>query len=983
MNQKKDSQETTWITRTHEFLPPIGSDDREKVIGFWSDFYKTVFELSESTSSYQDCFPTKNDSIYKQIVFKRLEQCRGSHLSDEQLRNLQLFIEDSTLEFDEKSMYKTVPNAVKMMILRGEESVVDDSSGKRKKAGFQSVKKGCEESVVDDSSGKRKKAGFQSVKKGYDSSAMTYLLKSSKLTAEEKDSLNVFGQHTLEVLLIHVLSVLFNSVESDSVIRLSTLIDRLDTTVRSQIQLLKNRKSRYEQSISTAKAGVDIAPKPNGSPKNTFHFGNELASFLERKDLIEISIIGNIEDEPNRKKNGSFYLAKHQYVHCKIPASDLPIRFSLPMVCKPEDWQSILQDNQKPKYLSDLRGGYLSSLTADVDERYRLLSSKNLDNFYLEFHDDNSTELCDIMNKLQSQPFKVNSSFLSYIRQNESLLVEQGLILPSFLSKLQIKDIYEKFKKKYYSYHFSKSVRLATLFKELMKLIQRAGYEQYILKLAIAYEGYHFYLPAFLDFRGRIYRSGILHFHERDLARSLVIFAKEDSQVSSSIPISFYCAASHLYRSFDNNDDAVEWFEEAKGTFEEAPNDLLIKFACDAKKPLQFLSCVVVFKEYSTTQDLQAITSYPITQDASASAYQLMSYFLLDKDLAKNTNLIQRPGDSNIQDIYSYLLKEVQVYINDNDKYKNDSLILTVSDNLTRKIVKGIFMPMIYGKTLMSTGIFLQESFSFDLGKRQNAVAQVFYDFFKVKYSRLNCLMNMIQNIGWFSSERGNPVCYKVPLFTTIQDYRKSSETHIWVYSKSTHSRKKVTLSIPSEERDSRKTLSSTFVNFIHQKDACLAMNVVKFLLSDPSIPIPIYTVHDNFITIADCCFSLPLLYISAYKELGPPLLTINEFIYMNCSKPGYHDPEKFKRVIPSRELESLLNNCIPTEFRNKKNLWNKKKTIIVNSYNTYVNAVCGPIDSDTTNAPVATLLATRYEAHERKWESFKKELSDRNCLQY
>lgn len=38
--------------------------------------------------------------------------------------------------------------------------------------------------------------------------------------------------------------------------------------------------------------------------------------------------------------------------------------------------------------------------------------------------------------------------------------------------------------------------------------------------LASAYEGYQFYLPSFIDFRGRIYRSGILHFHERDLARS-------------------------------------------------------------------------------------------------------------------------------------------------------------------------------------------------------------------------------------------------------------------------------------------------------------------------------------------------------------------------------------------------------------------------------------------------------------------------------
>lgn len=118
-NQQYDSQEKAWILKTHDYLPPIGNVDRNKVIQFWSDFYDHALKLSEITSSYQECFPTKNDSIYKQLVFKRLEECRGGNLSDDELRNLQLFIEDTTLEFDEKSMYKTVPNVVLMMFCRG------------------------------------------------------------------------------------------------------------------------------------------------------------------------------------------------------------------------------------------------------------------------------------------------------------------------------------------------------------------------------------------------------------------------------------------------------------------------------------------------------------------------------------------------------------------------------------------------------------------------------------------------------------------------------------------------------------------------------------------------------------------------------------------------------------------------------------------------------------------------------------------------
>jgi DNA-directed RNA polymerase len=58
--------------------------------------------------------------------------------------------------------------------------------------------------------------------------------------------------------------------------------------------------------------------------------------------------------------------------------------------------------------------------------------------------------------------------------------------------------------------------------------IQRARYEKFIIRLASAYDGYTFDLPAFIDFRGRIYRTGILHFHERDLARSLILFYQRD-----------------------------------------------------------------------------------------------------------------------------------------------------------------------------------------------------------------------------------------------------------------------------------------------------------------------------------------------------------------------------------------------------------------------------------------------------------------------
>lgn len=116
---------------------------------------------------------------------------------------------------------------------------------------------------------------------------------------------------------------------------------------------------------------------------------------------------------------------------------------------------------------------------------------------------------------------------LSFIQNNEDSLESKGLLMPRFLASLNQKKASDILRK---SYDEDESIRNVTtfpsLFQTLLKRIQRARSESFILTLASAYEGYNFYLPAFLDFRGRIYRSGILHFHERDIARSLITFPK-------------------------------------------------------------------------------------------------------------------------------------------------------------------------------------------------------------------------------------------------------------------------------------------------------------------------------------------------------------------------------------------------------------------------------------------------------------------------
>ncbi|GKV53287.1 hypothetical protein SLEP1_g59819 [Rubroshorea leprosula] len=245
------------------------------------------------------------------------------------------------------------------------------------------------------------------------------------------------------------------------------------------------------------------------------------------------------------------------------------------------------------------------------------------------------------MNYLQAQAFEINIDVLDFLKRNLDSLVKSGLLMPSHLASLNIAKATSLLRKAYLEdKSITKDFQYQDLLNEFMLRIQRARYEKFIFKIASAYAGYKFYLPAFVDFRGRIYRSGVLHFHERDLARGLIVFSsvrkKSDTDINEVYDFIANAAAFH-FKKFDTYEDANQWFHDQEVNLNS--DDRLIKFAGDAKNPYQFISKVLSFGKHGTISPLQI----PITQDASASAYQLISCLLLDKELAKHTNLIPNP----------------------------------------------------------------------------------------------------------------------------------------------------------------------------------------------------------------------------------------------------------------------------------------------------------------------------------------------------
>jgi hypothetical protein len=107
-------------------------------------------------------------------------------------------------------------------------------------------------------------------------------------------------------------------------------------------------------------------------------------------------------------------------------------------LCKPIDWSSECPSGQTPRNLSDLTGGYLSGPTGEIYDRYCLLSTGDINNFYIDISKEHEYKnLCRVMNKLQCQAFKINCDWLKYILDYENSLVSYGYLMP----RTKIKDL--------------------------------------------------------------------------------------------------------------------------------------------------------------------------------------------------------------------------------------------------------------------------------------------------------------------------------------------------------------------------------------------------------------------------------------------------------------------------------------------------------------------------------------------------------------
>ena len=133
---------------------------------------------------------------------------------------------------------------------------------------------------------------------------------------------------------------------------------------------------------------------------------------------------------------------------------------------------------------------------------------------------------------------------------------------------------------------------------------------------------------------------------------------------SQSIRTFMASTAFHYSKYWKNYNEGIIWFIK---NIHECPDlnsnkadivlDRLANLARKARHPFQFLSSVITLKN----RDSDKIARTPIHLDASASAYQMLSYLLGNITMARNTNLISE--NNKINNIYEIIDSDFKKYI--------------------------------------------------------------------------------------------------------------------------------------------------------------------------------------------------------------------------------------------------------------------------------------------------------------------------------
>lgn len=314
-----------------------------------------------------------------------------------------------------------------------------------------------------------------------------------------------------------------------------------------------------------------------------------------------------------------------------------------PMICPPNDWDRKLK-----------HGGYLTNLNSPLvhtkSRSHRTIITNNIHRVKSE-----KLPFLSAANHLQKTPWKINPQMLEYIATD-------------------LKSQPRKTKKDKYKLQISKqTIEVATEFRDKT-----------------------FYLPWYLDFRGRMYPDSIQISPQSDeLGKSLLLF-KEELKVTDSalFHLAVYGFCKYTSKKVSHT-EMIKWIDSHQNIIFQTAEDPYKNqdFLEEASDKYLFLAFCLEWHKIHFASKNTRTTSLPVYVDGTCNGFQHYSALLRDERGAESVNLIP---SSKPKDFYEVVAQAIHRHIR--LEHPNDPLLNELTSTyINRKTLKPSIISAGYG----------------------------------------------------------------------------------------------------------------------------------------------------------------------------------------------------------------------------------------------------------------------------------------------